>query len=101
MSSQEKAEEYKAIHPAFDSTREYKLIEVHARTHTHIQWTCVFHSAAMLLLVQHLLQAFDERDGDKFAEVIQDYDSISRIDGWLTAQLLYIKKKIDAPDDVN
>ena len=30
---------------------------------------------------------------------IQEYDSISRIDNWLTQQLLHIKKSIDAGPD--
>ena len=73
---EEKAEEYKTIHPAFDGTRECRLIG-------------------------NLLQAFDEPDEDKFAEITEEYDSISRIDSWLTAQLLHIKKKISDDLDVN
>ena len=71
-----KMEEYKALHPAFDGTREQKLVE-------------------------NLLEAVEDEDTDKFSEFVQDYDTISRIDNWLTAQLLHIKKAIDANPDPN
>ena len=32
---------------------------------------------------------------------VKEYDAISRIDAWLTAQLLHIKKKIDSDDTIN
>ena len=32
---------------------------------------------------------------------VKDYDAISRIDQWLTAQLLHIKKSIHAIPDIN
>ncbi len=32
---------------------------------------------------------------------VKDYDSISRIDAWLTGLLLHIKKAINAVPDIN
>lgn len=32
---------------------------------------------------------------------VKEYDAISRIDAWLTAQLLHIKKNIDSDDTIN
>ncbi|XP_003387270.3 PREDICTED: alpha-soluble NSF attachment protein-like [Amphimedon queenslandica] len=75
-SVQRKIDEYKAIHPAFDGTRELKLIE-------------------------NLLEAVLDEDTDKFAEHVAEYDSISRLDAWLTAILLHLKKSIDAEPEVN
>ena len=36
-----------------------------------------------------------------FLHQVKDYDAISRIDPWMTAQLLHIKKKITAEPDIN
>ena len=82
-------------------------------------------------LLQDLLVAHEEEDTDKFADIVsnhsytpslppqtqtqlarsinssllffqvKDYDAISRIDQWLTAQLLHIKKSIHAIPDIN
>ena len=32
---------------------------------------------------------------------VKEYDAISRIDAWLTAQLLHIKKRIDSDETIN
>lgn len=32
---------------------------------------------------------------------VKEYDAISRIDAWLTAQLLHIKKNIDSDETIN
>lgn len=69
-------EEYKQVHPGFDGTRELKLIE-------------------------NLIEAHAEEDPDKFGDIIGDYDAISRIDAWLTAQLLVVKKSINPEPDIN
>lgn len=74
--AREAVESYKQIHPGFDGTRELKLI-------------------------MDLLVACEEEDTDKFADIVKDYDAISRIDPWMTAQLLHIKKKITAEPDIN
>eukprot|EP00731_Ephydatia_muelleri_P027295 Em0019g168a len=67
---------YQEMHPGFQGTRELKLIE-------------------------SLLEAYDEADVDKFSDCIKDYDSISRIDQWLTVQLLHIKRTITSGPDIN
>lgn len=71
--AREAIERYRSIHPGFDGSREMKF-------------------------VLDLLAAFDDEDSDKFADIVKDYDSISRIDQWLTTQLLLIKKKISEVD---
>lgn len=35
------------------------------------------------------------------AQQVKEYDAISRIDAWLTAQLLHIKKNIDSDETIN
>lgn len=61
--------EYQRASPAFEDSREFKLID-------------------------KLVQAFDKGSADAFAEAITDYDRITRIDEWLTTILLRIKKSI-------
>lgn len=67
---------YKELQPAFEGTREIKLIT-------------------------DLLGAVEEDDTDKFSDIVKEYDAISRIDAWLTAQLLHIKKNIDSDETIN
>lgn len=66
-------EKYQGLFPAFGDSRECKL-------------------------VNKLVQAFDDQSADAFAEAVANYDSISRIDQWLTTILLRIKKSIGAED---
>jgi len=68
-------EKYQDWFPAFEDSREYKL-------------------------VNKLIDAFESGSSDAFAEAIADYDKITRIDEWLTTILLRIKKSI-APSDEN
>lgn len=67
---------YQEMHPGFQGTRELKLIE-------------------------SLLEAYEETDADKFSDCIKEYDSISRIDQWLTVQLLHIRRSITSGPDIN
>lgn len=69
-------ETYRGVHPGFDGTRELKLL-------------------------QDLLVAYEDEDTDKFADIVKDYDSISRIDPFLTGLLLHIKKAINKEPDIN
>lgn len=65
---------YKAIYPAFQDSREYKLLRI---------------------LIEHI----EEQNVDGFTEAVKDYDSISRLDQWYTTVLLRIKKQVnDNPD---
>ena len=45
-------------------------------------------------LLKGLTDAMEEGDQDKFTGVIQEFDSMSRLDPWKTTLLLRAKKKI-------
>ena len=51
-------------------------------------------------LHQKLLEAHEEQNCEAFTEAVKDFDSVSRLDQWLTTMLLRIKKTIqgDAGD---
>lgn len=66
-------EKYQGLFPAFGDSRESKLVDT-------------------------LISAFEEQSADAFAEAVANYDSISRIDQWLTTILLRIKKSIGGDD---
>lgn len=58
-------DKYEDISPAFEDSREFKL-------------------------VNKLIEAWDEKSSDEFAEAITDYDRITRIDEWLTVVTQYL-----------
>ncbi|XP_030628792.1 N-ethylmaleimide-sensitive factor attachment protein, beta b isoform X3 [Chanos chanos] len=68
-------EKYEEMFPAFSDSRECKLLK-------------------------KLLEAHEEQNADAFTEAVKEFDSISRLDQWLTTMLLRIKKTIqgDAGD---
>lgn len=45
-------------------------------------------------LPQKLLEAHEEQNSDAFTEAVKEFDSVSRLDQWLTTMLLRIKKTI-------
>lgn len=45
-------------------------------------------------LQQKLLEAHEEQNSEAFTEAVKEFDSISRLDQWLTTMLLRIKKTI-------
>lgn len=49
---------------------------------------------APVLLQQKLLEAHEEQNSEAFTEAVKEFDSISRLDQWLTTMLLRIKKTI-------
>lgn len=51
-------------------------------------------------LPQKLLEAHEEQNSEAFTEAVKEFDSVSRLDQWLTTMLLRIKKTIqgDAGD---
>lgn len=51
-------------------------------------------------LLKDLCSKVEEQDVDGFAQVAEDYDSISRFDPWYTTLLLRIKNKIVPEDDL-
>ncbi|XP_051953130.1 alpha-soluble NSF attachment protein-like [Xyrauchen texanus] len=62
-------QKYEEMFPAFSDSRECKL-------------------------VKKLLEAFEEQNVDTYTEAVKEYDTISRLDQWLTTMLLRIKKTI-------
>lgn len=66
---------YQEMSPAFADSRECKLLK-------------------------DLSSKIEAHDIDGFAEVVQDYDSISRFDQWYTTLLLRIKNQIAPEDDL-
>lgn len=75
LNAQIAVKKYEEMSPAFSGSRECKL-------------------------VKDLIQKIEAEDVDGFAEVVQDYDSISRLDQWYTTLLLRIKKNIVQEDDL-
>lgn len=74
LNAQHAMERYIQMYPAFQDSREYKLV-------------CT--------LIEHM----EEQNIDGFTEAVKDYDSISRLDQWYTMILLRIKKQLnDNPD---
>ncbi|KAK7870841.1 hypothetical protein R5R35_014425 [Gryllus longicercus] len=74
LNAQHALERYQELYPAFQDSREFKLLKV---------------------LIDHM----EEQNVDGFTEAVKDYDSISRLDQWYTTILLRIKKQVnDNPD---
>ncbi|KAF7991306.1 hypothetical protein HCN44_002868 [Aphidius gifuensis] len=74
LNAQHAIERYEEQYPAFQDSREYKLIKT---------------------LIEHL----EEQNLEGFTDTVKEYDSISRLDQWYTTILLRIKKQInDNPD---
>ncbi len=49
---------------------------------------------------QDLTSALEEGEGQKFADTLAEYDSLSRLDGWKTSLLLRVKKRLES-DELN
>uniref|UniRef100_A0A3B4D9U9 Uncharacterized protein n=1 Tax=Pygocentrus nattereri TaxID=42514 RepID=A0A3B4D9U9_PYGNA len=62
-------QKYEEMFPAFSDSRECKL-------------------------VKKLLDAYEEQNVDAYTDSVKEYDTISRLDQWLTTMLLRIKKTI-------
>lgn len=69
-------EKYIEMFPAFEGTREQRLLV-------------------------KLLDAYSEEDEELFTKEIQEYDAISKIEPWMTTQLLHIKKSMLAQEVPN
>lgn len=63
-------QKYEDLFPAFSDSRECKLLK-------------------------KLLDAHEEQNVDRYTDAVKEYDSISRLDQWLTTMLLRIKKTIE------
>uniref|UniRef100_A0A8C4R141 N-ethylmaleimide-sensitive factor attachment protein, alpha a n=1 Tax=Eptatretus burgeri TaxID=7764 RepID=A0A8C4R141_EPTBU len=68
-------EKYEEMFPAFSDSRECKLLK-------------------------KLLDAHEEQNVESYTDAVKDYDSISRLDQWLTTMLLRIKKTIQGAEDL-
>ncbi|XP_009472896.1 PREDICTED: alpha-soluble NSF attachment protein [Nipponia nippon] len=68
-------QKYEEMFPAFTDSRECKL-------------------------VKKLLDAHEEQNIDAYTDAVKEYDSISRLDQWLTTMLLRIKKTIQGEEDL-
>lgn len=75
LNAQIAIKKYEEMSPAFADSRECKLLK-------------------------DLCSKIEAADVDGFAEVVQDYDSISRFDSWYTTLLLRIKNQIVQEDDL-
>ncbi|KAJ7365416.1 hypothetical protein OS493_005523 [Desmophyllum pertusum] len=75
VEAQRAVEKYCDMYAAFQDTRECKLLK-------------------------NLLAAQEEQNAESFTEAIKEYDSISRIDQWLTTILLRIKKGMNEEPDL-
>uniref|UniRef100_A0A8C4Y8W4 Beta-soluble NSF attachment protein n=1 Tax=Gopherus evgoodei TaxID=1825980 RepID=A0A8C4Y8W4_9SAUR len=69
-------EKYEEMFPAFTDSRECKL-------------------------VKKLLEAHEDQNCEAYTEAVKEFDSISRLDQWLTTMLLRIKKSLQADEDFN
>ncbi|KAK2500822.1 hypothetical protein MC885_013688 [Smutsia gigantea] len=67
-------QKYEELFPAFSDCREYALMK-------------------------KLLEAHEEQNIGSYTEAVKDYDSISRLDQWLTTMLLRIKKTIQGDEE--
>lgn len=73
--AQRAVEKYCDMYPAFQDTRECKLLRT-------------------------LIEAKEEQSTESFTEAVKEYDSISRLDQWLTTILLRIKKGMNEEPDL-
>ncbi|XP_003758183.2 beta-soluble NSF attachment protein isoform X2 [Sarcophilus harrisii] len=69
-------EKYEEMFPAFTDSRECKLLK-------------------------KLLEAHEEQNSEAYTEAVKEFDSISRLDQWLTTMLLRIKKSIQGDGEVD
>lgn len=75
VEAQRAVDKYCDMYPAFQDTRECKLLRT-------------------------LLEAKEEENVESFTEAVKEYDSISRLDQWLTTILLRIKKGMNEEPDL-
>ncbi|KAF5276671.1 hypothetical protein FQA39_LY06475 [Lamprigera yunnana] len=75
LNAQHALERYIQMYPAFQDSREYKLLQT---------------------LMEHL----EEQNVESFTEAVKEYDSVSRLDQWYTTILLRIKKQINESPDL-
>ncbi|KAI8482637.1 PREDICTED: alpha-soluble NSF attachment protein-like [Branchiostoma belcheri] len=69
LNAQQAVQKYEEMFAAFSDTRECKLLKT-------------------------LMTALEEQNADMYTDAVKDYDSITRLDQWLTTMLLRIKRTI-------
>ena len=50
--------------------------------------------------MQKILPAIENENAEDFTAAVAEYDSISRLDQWMTSILLRIKKQINEDEDL-
>jgi soluble NSF attachment protein len=50
--------------------------------------------------VKQILEKLEDQDIEGFTKVVEDYDSVSRLDQWFTTILLKIKKQVQQEPDL-
>lgn len=75
LNAQHALERYVQMYPAFQDSREYKLVKT---------------------LIEHI----EEQNVDGYTDAVKEYDSISRLDQWFTMILLRIKKQLNESPDL-
>lgn len=50
--------------------------------------------------LKELCKKVEDKDLDSFTKIVEEYDSISKLDSWFTTLLLRIKNKIEPADDL-
>jgi len=58
----------------------------------------IFRDSRESLLLKALIEAVENEDQGAFTQVVQEYDAVSKLDGWMTQVLLRIKKSISGED---
>ncbi|XP_072286914.1 alpha-soluble NSF attachment protein-like [Pyxicephalus adspersus] len=56
-------------------------------------------SLVIFFLSQKLLEAHEEQNVDNYTDAVKEYDSISRLDQWMTTMLLRIKKTVKGEEE--
>lgn len=100
LNAQHALEKYAQQYPAFQDSREYKLVKVSKPIFSfdfffdmEINDECYF---GLQTLTEHL----EEQNIEGFTDAVKDYDSISRLDQWYTTILLRIKKQYNEDPDL-
>ncbi|KAL3290369.1 hypothetical protein HHI36_023711 [Cryptolaemus montrouzieri] len=75
LNAQHAMERYVQMYPAFQDSREFKLVKV---------------------LIEHM----EEQNIEGFTDAVKEYDSVSRLDQWYTTILLRIKKQLNESPDL-
>lgn len=96
LNAQLAIEKYSQQYPAYQDSREFKLVKVRKIVRSEVQQIC---NVWCLTISQTLIEHLEEQNVEGFTDAVKDYDSISRLDQWYTTILLRIKKAAnDNPD---